>query len=66
MHSAHVPLTILIIEVLLSPPGYFAEPDPYLLLCAGILQAWVMKGLASMAVSVPSCAISQDRLPFLG
>lgn len=42
-HSGHVPLTILILEVLLSPPGYFAEPDPYLLLCAGILQAWVME-----------------------
>ena len=40
-HSGHVPLTLLVLETLLAKPGYFAEPDPYLLLLAGIFQAWV-------------------------
>lgn len=43
MHSGHVPLTILALEVLLSTAGYFSKPDPYLLLCAGVFQAWVME-----------------------
>ncbi|MCX7177294.1 MAG: adenylate/guanylate cyclase domain-containing protein [Proteobacteria bacterium] len=40
-HSGHVPLTLLILELLLAPTvgGYFIEPDPYLLLFAGIGQA---------------------------
>ena len=40
-HSGHVPLTLLILELLLAPSakGYFIEPDPYLLLFAGIGQA---------------------------
>lgn len=40
-HSGHVPLTLLILELLLasSAKGYFIEPDPYLLLLAGIGQA---------------------------
>ena len=40
-HSGHVPLTLLILELLLAPnvQGYFIEPDPYLLLLAGIGQA---------------------------
>ncbi|MCX7174046.1 MAG: adenylate/guanylate cyclase domain-containing protein [Proteobacteria bacterium] len=42
-HSGHVPLTLLILELLLAPSvqGYFIEPDPYLLLLAGIGQAMV-------------------------
>lgn len=40
-HSGHVPLTLLILELLLAPnvKGYFIEPDPYLLLLAGVGQA---------------------------
>ena len=43
-HSGHVPLTLLILELLLAPKisGYFIEPDPYLLLLAGIVQAVAM------------------------
>lgn len=42
-HSGHVPLTLLVLETLLASPGYFAEPDPYVLLAAGLFQAWVME-----------------------
>ena len=45
-HSGHVPLTLLILELLLARPGYFVEPDPYLLLSAGLIQAWVAEWLA--------------------
>ena len=38
-HSGHVPVTLLILEFLLAPPGYFSEPDAYVLLAAGIGQA---------------------------
>ncbi|MFA7269131.1 MAG: adenylate/guanylate cyclase domain-containing protein [Sterolibacterium sp.] len=40
-HSGHLPLTLLILELLLAPSvgGYFIEPDPYLLLLAGVGQA---------------------------
>ncbi len=43
-HSGHVPLTLLILELLLAPQigGYFIEPDPYLLLLAGLGQAVAM------------------------
>ncbi|MCX7170910.1 MAG: hypothetical protein NTY41_11660 [Proteobacteria bacterium] len=43
-HSGHVPLTLLILELLLAPSvgSYFIEPDPYLLLLAGIGQALAM------------------------
>lgn len=46
-HSGHVPLTLLILELLLAPSvkGYFIEPDPYLLLLAGMGQA-VVSGYA--------------------
>jgi class 3 adenylate cyclase len=40
-HSGHVPLTLLVLETLLSKPGYFAEPDAYVLLAAGLFQAWL-------------------------
>lgn len=46
-HSGHVPLTLLILELLLARPGYFAEPDPYLLLIAGLIQAGVAEWLAT-------------------
>ena len=38
-HSAHAPLTILILEWLLSPDGYFREIDAYVLLAAALTQA---------------------------
>ena len=44
-HSGHVPLTLLILELLLAHPGYFAEPDPYVLVSAGLVQAWVAEWL---------------------
>jgi len=46
-HSGHVPLTLLILELLLARPGYFTEPDPYLLLSAGAIQASVTEWLAT-------------------
>lgn len=46
-HSGHVPLVLLILEALLARPGYFLRADPYLLLAAGILQAWLMEWLAT-------------------
>ena len=44
-HSGHVPLVILILEALLARPGYFFRTDPYLLLVAGLFQAWLMEWL---------------------
>lgn len=38
-HSGHVPVTIMILEWLLSGPGYFAEFDPYFLMIAALAQA---------------------------
>jgi adenylate cyclase len=38
-HSAHAPLTILILEWLLSGAGYFLTIDPYLLMVAALLQS---------------------------
>lgn len=38
-HSAHAPLTILILEWLLSGGHYFGEPDAYVLICAALVQA---------------------------
>ncbi len=57
-HSGHVPLTLLILELLLAPKisGYFIEPDPYLLLLAGIGQA----------VAMGSAEYRGWRLAFLG
>ncbi len=43
VHSGHVPLVLLILEALLDDAGYFAHADPYVLLGAGILQAYVME-----------------------
>lgn len=41
-HSAHAPVTILILEWLLSGIGYFGEPDGYILIGAALLQsAWL-------------------------
>jgi len=45
-HSGHVPLVLMILEALLARPGYFLRADPYLLLAAGILQAWLTEWLA--------------------
>lgn len=45
-HSGHVPLVLLILEALLARPGYFLRADPYLLLAAGLLQAWLTEWLA--------------------
>lgn len=38
-HSAHAPLTILILEWLLSGSGYFAKPDGYILMGAALAQS---------------------------
>lgn len=38
-HSAHAPITILILEWLLSGPGYFTKPDAYFLMLAALMQA---------------------------
>jgi class 3 adenylate cyclase len=47
-HSAHAPLTILILEWLLSRGGYFGEPDAYVLICAALAQAlWLAHPNAS-------------------
>jgi class 3 adenylate cyclase len=45
-HSGHVPLVLLILEALLARPGYFFRFDPYLLLGAGVFQAYLMEWLA--------------------
>lgn len=47
VHSGHVPLVLLILEALLARPGYFARADAYLLLAAGIGQAWLAEWLAT-------------------
>lgn len=38
-HSAHAPMTILILEWLLSGTGYFGKPDSYILIGAALMQA---------------------------
>lgn len=45
-HSGHIPLVMLILEALLAPTGYFRESDPYLLVAAGIAQAWIAEAWA--------------------
>src|SRR5512141_2564039 len=52
-HSGHVPLVLLILEALLAKPGYFAGADPYLLLAAGILQAYLTEWLAARGQPLP-------------
>ena len=44
-HSGHVPLVIMILEAILAKPGYFLSIDPYLLLVAGVSQAFLMAWL---------------------
>ncbi|MDT8991834.1 adenylate/guanylate cyclase domain-containing protein [Curvibacter sp. APW13] len=39
-HAGHVPLALIILEALQAQPGYFAGMDAYLLLAAGVSQAW--------------------------
>lgn len=39
-HAGHVPLALVILEALLADPGYFSRVDAYLLLTAGLVQAW--------------------------
>lgn len=46
-HSGHVPLVLLILEALLARPGYFFRADAYVLLAAGLIQAWLMELLRS-------------------
>jgi adenylate cyclase len=55
-HSGHVPLVLLILEALLARPGYFRGPDPYLLLGAGLAQAWAAVLLASRGRPLPLLA----------
>jgi adenylate cyclase len=40
-HAGHVPLALVILEALLAAPGYFTGVDAYLLLTAGLVQAWL-------------------------
>ena len=57
-HSAHAPVTILILEWLLSGAGYFFTIDPYLLMVGALLQSaflalvqenqWVRIGLGNL------------------
>lgn len=44
-HGGHVPLVIMILEAILAKPGYFLSIDPYLLLVAGVSQAFLMAWL---------------------
>ncbi|HET7867965.1 MAG TPA: hypothetical protein VFL86_26465, partial [Burkholderiaceae bacterium] len=55
-HSGHVPLVLLILEALLARPGYFRGPDPYLLLGAGLAQAWLAEWLAARGQPRPLLA----------
>ena len=55
-HSGHVPLVLLILEALLARPGYFRGPDAYLLLGAGLAQAWLAEFLASRGQPRPLLA----------
>ena len=55
-HSGHVPLVLLILEALLARPGYFLRADPYLLLAAGVLQAWLTEWLAGRGYPQPFLA----------
>lgn len=55
-HSGHVPLVLLILEALLARPGYFFRADPYLLLGAGLFQAWLMEWLAGRGQARPFLA----------
>ena len=45
-HSGHIPLVMLILEALLAPAGYFRGSDPYLLIAAGLAQAWITEAWA--------------------
>jgi len=51
-----VPLVLLILEALLARPGYFLRADPYLLLAAGVLQAWLTEWLAGRGRPQPFLA----------
>jgi class 3 adenylate cyclase len=43
-HSAHAPVTILILELLLAPAGYLGSADPYLLMLGAFAQAvWLAR-----------------------
>ena len=46
-HCGHVPLVLIVLECLLSGPGYFLDADPYVLLLAGM-------GHAMVAARVPA------------
>lgn len=47
VHSGHVPVVLLILEALLASPGYFLRIDAYLLLAAGLAQAFVAERQAA-------------------
>ncbi len=52
-HSAHAPVTILILECLLSGPAYFSKPDGYLLILAALGQAaWLAHPRADNVIGV--------------
>lgn len=52
-HSGQLPLTLLVLELLLAQPGYFAKPDPYLLIACGLFQAWLIEWLAARGQAQP-------------
>jgi class 3 adenylate cyclase len=55
-HSGHVPLVLLILEALLARPGYFARPDAYLLVGAGLAQAWISELFVARGAARPVLA----------
>lgn len=52
-HSGQVPLTLLVLELLLAQSGYFAGPDPYLLIAGGLFQAWLTEWMAARGQARP-------------
>jgi len=52
-HSAHAPVTILILEWLLAGSGYFAKPDGYLLILTAAFQAaWLAHPRAARGAGI--------------
>jgi adenylate cyclase len=52
-HSGQVPLVLLILEGLLSHWGIYRQPDPYLLVAAGAVQAWASVALQARGRPLP-------------
>ncbi len=52
-HSGHIPLTLLILELLLSSGGYLFKPDAYILVGSGLVQAAALSLLAQRGTPRP-------------